>query len=294
MSSTNPNVKMVDSHTGTATTGHEWDGIQELNTPLPRWWLIILWASVIWSFGYVVVYPAIPLVSSFTTGMFGWSSRGDVAAELNSLKALRGPMVNALNGATLADIEKDPKLLTFARAQGKAAFGDNCAPCHGAGGGGSKGFANLNDDDWLWGGKLEDIQATISFGVRSGHGKARDGSMPAFGRDGILKTAEMSQVADYVLSLSGLPTDKGFDKAAGAKIFEENCAACHGPEGKGDMALGSPNLTDKIWLFGGDKASITEGLTNGRGNVMPAWVDRLDDTTIKALTVYVHTLGGGK
>ena len=285
----------IDAHTGTATTGHEWDGIRELNTPLPKWWLYIFYATIVWAIGYVIAYPAWPLVSSFTPGMLGWSSRGAVTADLEQLQKQRAPMVSALAAASLADIAKDEKLRGFAVAQGRAAFGDNCAPCHGSGGGGAAGYPNLNDDDWLWGGTLEDIKQTITYGVRSGHENARLGApMPAFGLTGMLKPAEISQVADYVRALSGLPTDKSYDAAAGAKLFSEQCASCHGDAGKGNPELGAPNLTDKIWLFGSDKGVIAEGVTRGRASVMPSWSGRLDDTTIKALAIYVHGLGGGK
>ncbi len=283
----------VDAHTGTSTTGHEWDGIRELNTPLPRWWLWMLYGSIVWAIGYMIVYPAVPLVSSYTKGVFGWSARGAVTAELADLQSARAPMVNALAAASFADIEKDPKMLAFARAQGKAAFGDNCAGCHGAGGGGSKAFPNLVDDDWLWGGKLEDIQQTLTHGIRSADPQARAGNMPVFG-EGVLKPTEISLVADYVRSLSGLDVAKGVDLAAGGKIFAENCAACHGDNAKGNLELGSPNLTDEIWLYGSDKATIVEGINKGRGGVMPNWGERLDAGTIKALAVYVRTLGGGR
>lgn len=285
---------MVDAHTGVSTTGHEWDGIRELNTPLPRWWLWMLYATIVWAFGYMIVYPAVPLLSGHTAGLFGWSSRGAVTQELAALGAQRAPMVTALASATLPDIEKNPTLLAFARAQGKAAFGDNCAGCHGAGGGGARGFPNLVDDEWIWGGTLDDILQTITYGIRSTDAKTRVGNMPAFGADGVLKPAEIAVLADYVRSLSGLPVDGKPDLAAGAKLFEENCAACHGPEGKGVQDVGAPNLTDQIWLYGADKASIVEGLNKGRGAVMPQWGDRLDAGTIKALAVYVHTLGGGR
>ncbi len=287
----NPNV---DPHTGMRTTGHEWDGIRELNTPLPRWWLNILYATIVWAFFYCIAYPAIPLIQSFTPGVLGWSSRQGVNDELMNLRAQRAPIVAALSSASLQDIVQNPQLRSFAIAQGKAAFGDNCAPCHGAGGGGGKGYANLNDDDWLWGGTLDQISATLTHGVRADDDLAHAGVMPAFGRDGVLDAHEMSNAADYVRSLAHLPTPPEADLEAGAKIFAENCAACHGENGKGNMELGAPNLTDAIWLYGSDKATIVEGLTNGRGGVMPAWAGRLDATTIKALTVYVHTLGGGQ
>ncbi|MFN3888936.1 MAG: cytochrome-c oxidase, cbb3-type subunit III [Beijerinckiaceae bacterium] len=285
----------IDAHTGTATTGHEWDGIRELNTPLPKWWLYIFYATIVWSVGYFIVYPSWPMISSYTPGVWGWTSRGAVTADLASLQQQRAPMVSALDSASLAEISKDDKLRAFAIAQGRAAFGDNCAPCHGSGGGGSPSFPNLNDDDWLWGGSLDDIRHTIAYGVRSGHEQTRVGApMPAFGLTGMLKPSEISQVADHVRALAGLPVEKGYDGAVGAKIYAEQCASCHGDAGKGNPELGAPNLTDKIWLFGADKATIVEGINRGRGSVMPAWIGRLDDTTIKALAVYVHGLGGGK
>jgi len=286
--------KDIDPVTGTATTGHDWDGIHELNTPLPRWWLWTFYLTIIWSVGYWVVYPAWPLLTSATQGTFGWHSRSAVADDLNELKLVRGPMMDKLTNAPVADIVKDPQLLDFARAQGRAAFADNCAPCHGAGGGGGKGYPDLNDDDWLWGGKLEDIERTIRHGARGGDDDGHQGRMPAFGRDGILKANEISTVADYVRSLSGLATEPDTDLALGKKIFADNCALCHGPEGKGNREVGAPNLTDKLWFYGSDKKIIIEGLQNGRGGIMPAWGGRLSDSTIKALTVYVHSLGGGE
>ncbi len=286
--------KHVDAHSGMGTTGHEWDGIRELNTPLPRWWLNILYATIVWAVFYCIAYPAIPLIQSFTPGVLGWSSRQSVNDELASLRAQREPIVAALSQASLDEIAHNPQLRTFAMAQGKAAFANNCAPCHGAGGGGSKGYANLNDDDWLWGGTLEQISATITHGVRADDDLSHAGMMPAFGREGMLDEQQISNVADYVRSLSHLPLPAQANLAAGAAIFSENCAACHGADGHGDMELGAPNLADAIWLYGSDKATIVEGLVNGRGGVMPAWGGRLDATTIKALTIYVHALGGGQ
>ena len=286
--------KQLDELTGTATTGHEWDGLRELNTPLPRWWLWTFYATIIWAIAYWVVYPAWPLISSATQGTFGWHSRSAVESDLAALKAARGPMVAKLAAAPVADIVNDPQLLDFARAQGRVAFADNCAPCHGAGGGGAKGYPNLNDDDWLWGGKLAAIEQTIRHGARSGDKDDHEGNMPAFGRDNILKPNQISAVADYVRSLSGLPAEQGADLGLGKKVFADNCAVCHGPEGKGNRELGAPNLTDKIWLYGPDKATIMQGVQNGRGGVMPAWQGRLSDPIIKSLTVYVYTFGGGE
>ena len=284
----------VDSVSGTATTGHAWDGIKELNTPLPRWWVITFYITIIWAIGYWIVYPAWPTISSNTKGLFGYSSRADVAVELANLEKIRGAKMAALATASLADIEKDPQMLALARAKGKTVFGDNCAACHGTGAAGAKGFPNLNDDDWLWGGSLEQIQQTLLYGVRSGHPKTREGQMLAFGKDGVLKPSEIVTVANYVRELAGLPTRQGYDAKAGAKIFAENCVACHGDNAKGNPEVGAPNLTDKIWLYGSDEATLIETITNGRAGVMPAWEGRLDPTTIKAMAVYVHSLGGGK
>lgn len=284
----------IDQVSGTATTGHEWDGIKELNTPLPRWWIITFYLTIVWAVGYWIVYPAWPMISGYTTGVLHYSSRADVAVELANLETIRGAKMVALGNAPLADIEKDPALLAMARARGKAVFGDNCAPCHGSGAAGAKGYPNLNDDDWVWGGTLEQIQQTIEFGARNGNPKAHEGQMLAFGRDGVLKKPEIVTVANYVRSLSGLSTAPGYDAAAGKKLFADNCVACHGDDAKGNIELGAPNLTDGIWLYGSDQATLVETITNGRAGVMPAWGGRLDPATIKALTVYVHSLGGGK
>jgi len=284
--------KDIDAVTGTATTGHEWDGIRELNTPLPRWWLWSFYITIVWAIGYWVVYPAWPLLTTSTQGITGWHARSAIITDLAELKVQRGPLMDQLASASLPEIADSPQLLDFARAQGRVAFADNCAPCHGAGGGGAKGYANLNDDDWLWGGKIADIEQTIRFGVRSTHDKGRAGNMPPF--TGVLKANEVSAVADFTRSLSGLPAEKGVDLALGTKLFADNCAVCHGEAGKGNRELGAPNLTDKIWLYASDKATIERGILQGRGAVMPLWDGRLSEPVIKALAVYVYTFGGGE
>jgi len=284
----------IDDVSGTATTGHAWDGIKELNTPLPRWWVICFYLTILWAIGYWIVYPAWPLISSNTKGLLGYSSRANLAVELTELERIRGDKMASLATASLADIEKDQALLALARARGRTVFGDNCAACHGTGATGAKGFPNLNDDDWLWGGTLEQIEQTIRYGARSGNTKAHEGQMLAFGKDGTLKREEIVTVANYVRSLSGLSTRQGYDAKAGAKIFAENCAACHGDNAKGNPELGAPNLTDQIWLYGSDEGTLIATITNGRAGVMPAWEGRLDPVTIKAMAVYVHSLGGGR
>ncbi len=276
------------------TTGHAWDGIEEFNNPLPRWWVWVFYATIVWSFGYWIVYPAWPTITGYTRGAIGYSTRAQVAADLADLRKIRGEKALALEQTPLADIEKDPALLAFAQAQGKAAFASNCAPCHGAGASGAKGYPNLNDDDWLWGGTLMEIRNTISHGARSGDPEDHETAMPAFGKMGMLSQGDIVSVANYVRSLSGLPVRAGIDLAKARKIFADNCAACHGEDGKGNKDLGAPNLADQIWLYGSDEAAIIETITNSRAGVMPAWAGRLDNATINALAVYVHTLGGGK
>lgn len=285
----------IDAATGQSLNDHEWDGIHELNTPLPRWWVNIFYATILWSIGYWIVYPAWPLVSDYTKGVFGYSSRAAVQVELDALQAKRTTQAAGLKDAALEQIRTDANLSRIALAQGKAAFGDNCSPCHGVGGAGTKGYPNLNDDDWLWGGKLSDIETTLKNGIRvAGNDNTRLSVMSAFGRDGVLKKEEVRAVANHVRALAKLEPEKGADLALGKKVFGEQCVSCHGDEGKGNQELGAPNLTDNIWLFGSDVEAIYESVYNGRAGVMPAWAGRLDPVTIKALTVYVHSLGGGK
>ena len=285
--------KEIDQASGTETTGHEWDGIKELNTPLPRWWLWVFYATVLWSFGYWVLYPAWPTLTGYTKGLLDQSQRDDVAAAVLAMKSKREEQGRLLAGATLAQIEEDPNLSQFAREAGKSAFGDNCATCHGSGAQGFKGYPNLNDDVWLWGGKLEDIKQTITVGVRSTHPDTRLSQMPAYGRDALLEPKQIDDLVEYVASLSGGEANAAA-AARAAPLFKEQCAACHGEDGKGLRQFGAPNLTDKEWLYGGTKADIKAQIVNGRGGVMPTWGQRLDPMTIDALAVYVHSLGGGE
>ena len=282
-----------DDVSGVETTGHEWDGIRELDNPLPRWWLIIFYACIVWSVGYWIAMPAWPLISDYTRGVLGHSQRLDVDAAVAALKADRAGLGEKLAKATPQEIEADPELAQAALAWGKSAFGDNCATCHGAGGGGNVGFPNLNDDIWLWGGTLDDIRQTIKVGVRTANPETRLSEMPAFGRDGILDAAQIADLSEYVLSLSGKSTDAEAVTRA-TQVFADNCAACHGADGKGMREFGAPNLTDADWLYGGDKDTIIATITNARYGVMPTWEARLDAPTINALAVYVHSLGGGE
>ncbi len=283
----------IDQATGTETTGHEWDGIKELNTPLPRWWLWVFYATIVWAIGYWVLYPAWPMLAGYTHGVLNHSQRADVAQSVRELKTQRAIQGKALQGATLQQIEADPNLLQFAREAGKSAFGDNCATCHGSGAQGFKGYPNLNDDVWLWGGTLDDIRHTIQVGVRSSHPDTRASQMPAFGRDGLLEKAQITDLTQYVLKLSGRKANAAA-VARAEPLFKEQCAACHGDDGRGKREFGAPNLTDRDWLYGGSADEIRMQIEQGRGGVMPTWGTRLDAMTVDALAVYVHSLGGGE
>jgi cytochrome c oxidase cbb3-type subunit 3 len=276
------------------TTGHEWDGIQELNKPLPKWWLYTFYATIIWSIGYWILMPSWPLLHGYTKGLLGYSQRERVDEQLAAARAARAKYRDKIAAMDLAAIVQDPELLSFALAGGEAAFGDNCAPCHGRGAQGAVGYPNLRDDSWLWGdGTLAAIHQTITHGIRADDPETRMNQMPAFGKNGILTEPQITDAAEYVLSLSGNADDKAAAERGG-KIFAANCVACHGQDAKGNPQLGAPNLTDAIWLYSGDKLTVIESIRNGRGGVMPAWGRRLDPETIKELAIYVHSLGGGR
>jgi cytochrome c oxidase cbb3-type subunit 3 len=286
--------KEIDAPTGVETTGHAWDGIKELNTPLPRWWLIVFWATVFWSIAYWVAMPAWPGLSGYTKGVRAHSERQNVDRAMATLNAERGEsMQRLLVVKDVADIERDPELLQFAMNAGESIFGDNCATCHGSGGMGAVGYPALVDDDWLWGGKLSDIQTTLHYGIRSPHEKTRRSVMQAFGRDDILTSAQISDLVDYVLSLSGGAHDAAASARA-APLFAQQCASCHGADAHGRTAFGAPDLTDAIWLYGGLRGDIQTTIHGGRGGVMPAWEGRLSEAQMTALAVYVHALGGGE
>ncbi|UWR95602.1 cytochrome-c oxidase, cbb3-type subunit III [Phaeobacter inhibens] len=276
------------------TTGHSWDGIEEFDNPMPRWWLWTFYATIIWAIGYTVAYPAWPGIQSATAGVLGWNSRALVAEEIAAVNEANAPINSRLEEIELASITTDPELNGYAVSAGSAVFKTWCAQCHGAGAAGAKGYPNLLDDDWLWGGSMEDIHATIAHGIRNEESDdARYSEMPAFGRDELLEKEEIDQVVNYVMSLSGGPQDA--DKVApGAVIFADNCASCHMEDGTGDRSQGAPNLADAIWLYGGDHATLTETVYNSRYGVMPNWNARLTEAQIRAVTAYVHQLGGGE
>lgn len=284
--------KRIDEATGTQTVGHEWDGIEELDTPMPRWWLLTFYACIVWAIGYVVVYPAIPMIHSATAGLFGWSSRGQLESAMNAETRRRAPITAAIAATPIDMLPANDKLFQAAIEGGRAAFKVHCVQCHGSGAAGSKGYPNLNDDDWLWGGDLATIHYTITHGVRNpDHNETRSSQMPAF--DGVLTPAEISSVVSYVRTISDQQRPNPAS-ARGAALFATNCSQCHGPGGKGGRAFGAPNLTDSIWLYGGDRATITQTIRKSRFGVMPRWNNRLDPVTIKMLAAYVHALGGGE
>lgn len=283
--------KRIDEPTGTETVGHEWDGIEELDTPMPRWWLWSLYATIVWGIVYVILYPAWPLIERGTEGVLGWTSRGQLAEEQRLEGERRAPILSALSRIPIERLPEDSRLMRAAIDGGRAAFRVNCVQCHGAGAAGFEGYPNLNDDDWLWGGDLKAIEYTLVHGIRQpGEDETRTSLMPAFGKDGILTAEQVGLTAKHVLALGG----KARSTAAGAELYAANCAVCHGPRGEGLREFGAPNLVDAIWLYGGTEAEIARQIDRPRHGVMPSWGGRLDDVTIKMLAAYVHSLGGGE
>ncbi len=282
--------KEIDQVSGVETTGHEWDGLKELNNPAPRWWLWVWLVTFIWALGYWVVYPAWPTISGHTKGVWEWTEYKALELSQKEIAVRQEKYLEQFRKTPLSEIQKSDELHKFAMTGGKIAFKENCAMCHGSGGEGRTGIPNLNDDDWLWGGTVDDIYQTIKVGIRSPHPEARQSQMPAFGKDGLLTKEQIEQVVSHVLSLSG----KGEPNVAGAEVFANNCASCHGTNGEGGRDFGAPRLNDAIWLYGGDHEAVFETVWNARAGVMPTWESRLPDETIKQLTIYVHDLGGGE
>lgn len=284
--------KHVDEISGVETTGHEWDGIRELNNPLPRWWLWTFYACIVWALGYTVLYPAWPMLTEATPGILGYSSRAEYAAESAGAKIAQGGIIEKISKSSLQEIVADPQMNQFAIAGGASAFKVNCSNCHGSGAAGAIGYPNLNDDDWLWGGDLDMIQQTIAHGIRDAvDPDTRIADMPAFGE--MLQPDEIRQVAAYVVSLTGTPKNAALVEP-GKQIFLDNCSSCHGEDAKGNRELGAPNLADAIWLKVDGEAGIAEQVRAPKHGVMPAWQARLSSDTVKQLTVYIHSLGGGE
>jgi cytochrome c oxidase cbb3-type subunit 3 len=282
----------IDELSGIETTGHEWDGIRELNNPMPRWWVWTFYATILWAVCYAIAYPSIPMIRDATKGLLGFSSRAELQQDLKKAEAAQTRFHDMIAAKTVQEIDADPSLREFAIAGGSSAFKVNCAPCHGSGASGGPGFPNLNDDDWLWGGDLDSIQKTIAHGIRyDGDGDTHVSEMPAF--QGVLDPVQTRQVAAYVWGLTNTPSNPA-SAEAGKQIFLDNCSPCHGDDAKGKSEIGAPNLADSIWLKGSGEDAIIRQVTAPKHGVMPAWAGRLSDTTVKELTVFVHSLGGGK
>lgn len=278
----------------TPSTGHSWDGITEYDNPMPRWWLWTFYACIVWAIGYMIAYPAIPLLNGPTQGLLQTNNRKEVAAEIQRFNDANAPIQARLVEASLADIPADAELSNYSMNAGGAVFRTWCAQCHGSGAAGARGYPNLLDNDWLWGGSLDEIYTTIRHGIRDPlDGDTRYSEMPRFGTDGLLDRQQITQVVDYVLSLSDLPHSAG-SAAEGAQLYMDNCASCHMEDGTGDRMQGAPNLADAVWLYGSDRASVTRIVAEGPFGVMPAWSERLSEADIRAVTTYVHALGGGE
>lgn len=272
------------------TTGHEWDGIKEFNNPLPRWWLYTFYGTIVWALIYVILFPAWPMISSATPGVLGYSSRGEVAAEIDRFAEMNRPLEEAIVAAELTEIEATPELASFARNGGAAVFRTYCSQCHGAGAAGAVGYPNLLDDDWLWGGDVENIHATIAHGIRAeSDDDTRYSEMPAF--DDLLEDEEIAAVAAYVVGLSN-PEVTGTE--LGAEVYADNCVDCHGEAGEGIRDVGAPNISDAIWLYGGDLETVEHTIRYSRYGMMPPWTGRLTEAQIRQVAVYVHGLGGGE
>jgi cytochrome c oxidase cbb3-type subunit 3 len=252
-------------------TGHSWDGLQEYNNPLPRWWLYLFYITIVFGLGYMVFFPTL----GNWHGVLGWSSTGQYQQEMKQADAKYGPIFAKLAEQDIASLSRDPHAVQV----GQRLFLNYCSSCHGSDARGATGFPNLTDNDWLYGGAPETIQTTILNG--------RHGSMPAWGA--VLGDQGVDEAAEYVMSLSGRQVDAA-KAAAGKQRFETLCVACHGADGKGNTTIGAPNLTDNIWLYGGSPGAIKASIRNGRNGVMPAHKDFLGEDKVHVLAAYVYSL----
>lgn len=273
---------------------HEWDGIQEYNNPLPRWWVWVFLITIVWAVGYCVFYPSWPMIHGFAKGTLGWSQYQQLDESVAAAQAAQKPFNDKVSSMGVDEVMNDPSLREFAVAGGKAAFALNCAQCHGSGAQGGKGFPNLLDDEWLWGGSLDAIEQTIRHGIRSpGDPETRQSIMQPWGKDKMLTKEQILAVVAHVRHISdasgGTPENE-----EGKTVFLENCAACHGENGQGSHDVGAPALNNQIWLYGGSEDTLYQTVYYGRGGVMPHWSGKLDDVTIKKLAIYIHSLSGGE
>lgn len=282
-----------DPATGWVTTGHEWNGIEELETPIPRVVIFFLVVTTLFAIGYWVLMPAWPLGVTYTKGLLGIDQRAVVTQQVEDAAAARAVWTGRIAEASLEDIAADPALMNHVRETGRTLFIDNCAACHGTRGTGGPGFPNLAAKAWLWGGEPETIAETIRIGINATHAETRVSQMMAFGRDGILGDSEVRAVAAYVRSLSNLPmgADDTARIPAGKEIFAANCIACHGEDARGSTEAGAPDLTDAAWIYGSSAQTVFTSIYSGRQGHMPHWEGRLSPVDIKLLALYVGTLG---
>ena len=280
--------KRIDELTGRPTMGHDFDGIEELNTPMPSWWLLTFYASIIWGIGYTIAYPAWPMIEGATEGLLGYSTRAEVAQDIAEHEAENADLVAQLVAQDMDALDPQSSLHRYAVARGGSVFRAQCSQCHGSGAAGAKGYPNLLDNDWLWGGTLADITFSVRHGIRNAtDDEARYSEMPAFGE--FLEAQDIELIADHVLALPNADAS-----SAGGMLYADNCAACHGETGLGDREQGAPNLADAIWLFGSEREDVITSITNARFGVMPAWGQRLSEADVRAVSTFVHSLGGGE
>lgn len=283
-----------DPISGHMTTGHEWNGIKELNTPVPRTIWIFLIVTVIFSIGYWVFMPAWPVGKSYTRGLLDNDQKEIVASRVSAAADARSRWTGQITAMNYDQIRADPALMTYVREDGHRLFGDNCAACHGMDATGNPGYPSLVDSEWLWGGSPDAIAHTIAVGINSpASPDTRIGQMMAFGKDGILDNDAILAVTDYVKTLSEptWATGKAASVAKGRAVFAENCVVCHGEQGRGNQAVGAPNLTDQSWVYGGDINAIYTTIDGGRQGEMPAWEHRLNPVDRKILTTFLLDKG---
>lgn len=284
--------KVRDPYTGQMTTGHEWNGIAELNAYVPKvvWYcyaITIIYSLIAW-----VLLPTWPLFSTYTTGILGADQRVLVEEQVAEAEAQRADWETQMETLSIEEIHANPELSAIVARTAPTIFGDNCEACHGATAEGGPGYPNLVDKAWLWGGDEEAIMETLRVGINSPHEDTRFSEMMAYGRDGLLSRDELRTLVAHVRTISHQETSATPEVLAeGEELFATNCASCHGDDGTGMIDVGAPNLTDGFWIYGGDEASIYKTLVNGRKGWMPAWESRLSEAERKMLTAYIIGLG---
>lgn len=286
-------VEERDPVSGYLTTGHEWNGVKELNTPVPRAVYFFLWATFLYSVVYWVLMPAWPLGVTYTKGLLGIDQRSIVAAQVKEAAAYRAIWAKLIESESYEAIQHDKRLMTTVRQTGATLFGDNCAACHGRAATGGHGFPSLVSQAFLWGGTPDAIAETIRVGINAPHPDTRVSQMPAFGRDGMLTRDKIDDVVDYVRSLSmpSLAKSIASEKLArGKTVFTENCVACHGDNATGSTDVGAPNLRDQFWIYGGDAQTVFTTVWGGRQGQMPSWEARLPLLDRKVLALYLVDL----